>query len=159
MKKVGVFEVKKLIGRVRSNQKGFSLAEVVVAMAIFGVVGTSVMLALNASSGTIVSAHEITIAESVTRTTIEFIKRSDYDSTNTPPLYDTDSTDADAVDYAFLGLDGDPYYGDYAVDVNVERLDPQADGLGDDDGLQKITVTVTYHNRLVLTTEAYKVNR
>jgi prepilin-type N-terminal cleavage/methylation domain-containing protein len=69
-----------ILKRAKGNQRGFSLTEVVIAMAVFGVVGISVLVALNASSKTIISAHEITIAESVTRTTIEFIKRSAYDS-------------------------------------------------------------------------------
>ena len=132
------------IKRIKGNQKGFSLTEVVIAMAIFGIVGASVMAALNASSKTIASAHEMTIAESLTRTTIEYVKRSDVN----------------AVDYGtLLALDGDPYYGDYTVDVDIERLDPEADGTGDDDGVQKITVVVKYDNRPVLTTEAYKVDR
>ena len=70
-----------IIKRTKGSQRGFSLTEVVIGMAVFGVVGISVMFALNASSETITSAHEITIAESVTRTEIEYIKRSAYDST------------------------------------------------------------------------------
>ena len=140
--------------RIRS-QKGFSLAEVAIALAIFGVVGASVMFALNASSKTILSAHEITIAESLTRSVIEYAKRSPYDSTNDPVLYDSDVEDY----VVLLGLNGDPYYGDYTVDVDIERLDAEADGAGDDDGLQKITVDITYEGHEVLITEAYKVNR
>ena len=145
----------KLIRKLKGNQKGFSLTEVLIAMAIFGIVGTSVMLALNASSKTIASAHEMTVAESLTRTIVEYVKRSPYDSTNDPPVYDSTSPSyVSPVD-----LNADPYYGDYTVDVDVERLDPEADGTGDDDGMQAITVEVSYDNRPVLTTRAYKVDR
>ena len=146
--------------KMKGNQKGFTLTEVLIALAIFGIVGVSVMFALNASSKTIVSAHEITVAESLSRTIIEYVKRSPYDSTIPYPLYDTRSTDANAVDYEnLLGLGGDPYYGDYTVDVDIYRPDPEADGFDDDDGIQEITVEILYDTRTVLTTEAYKVNR
>jgi prepilin-type N-terminal cleavage/methylation domain-containing protein len=69
-----------ILKKAKGSQSGFSLTEVVIAMAVFGVVGISVLVALNASSKTITSAHEITIAESVTRTEIEYIKHSAYDS-------------------------------------------------------------------------------
>ena len=133
------------------------MAEVVIALAIFGIVGASVMSALNASSKTIVTAHEVTIAESLTRTIIEHVKRSDYDTSFEAghPIYDSDNTDYGVL----LGLSGDPYYGDYTVDVDIERLDPEADGTGDDDGLQKITVEIFYDGRTALATRAYKVNR
>ena len=137
------------------NQKGFTLTEVLIAMTIFGIVGASVMYALNASSKTIASAHEMTVAESLTRTVIEYVKRFPYDSTNDPILYDSDVEDYGNL----LGLSGDPYYGDYTVDVDIERLDPEADGTGDDDNIQKITAQIFYQGRQVLMTVGYKVNR
>ena len=143
------------IKKIKSNQKGFTLTEVIIALALFGIVGASVMGALNASSKTIVSAHEITIAESLTRSAIEYVKRCPYDSTNDPILYDSDVEDYGNL----LGLSGDPYYGDYTVDVDIERLDSEADGTDDDDGIQKITVQILYKGRQVLMTVAYKVNR
>ena len=70
----------KFIKKLWNSQKGLTLTEVVIAMAVFGMVGAAVMAGLNASNKTIVSAHEITVAESLTRTVIEYIKRSPYDS-------------------------------------------------------------------------------
>jgi prepilin-type N-terminal cleavage/methylation domain-containing protein len=90
-------ELMNIIKRIKGNQRGFSLTEVVIAMAIFGVVGISVMIALNASSKTITSAHEITIAESVTRTEIEYIKRSAYDSGIITTNLSGDITSGDTV--------------------------------------------------------------
>ena len=70
----------KLIRNPKGNQKGLTLTEIIIAMAIFGLVGSGVMFALNVSSKTILSAHEITTAESLTRTMIEYVKRTPYDS-------------------------------------------------------------------------------
>jgi prepilin-type N-terminal cleavage/methylation domain-containing protein len=207
-----------ILKMARGSQKGFSLTEVVIAMAVFGVVGISVMIALNASSKTITSAHEITIAESVTRTEIEYIKHSAYDSTIKTTNLSGDITAGDTVisvddasafdpsggiiqiedeliqytgttggsftgcERGFNGttaathlnntavtdtpvynvvvdLNADPLYGDYGIAVISMRLDPEGDGTHDDDGEQKITVVVTYHGRMILTTTAYKVDR
>jgi prepilin-type N-terminal cleavage/methylation domain-containing protein len=205
------------IKRIKGSQRGFSLTEVIIAMAVFGVVGISVLVALNASSRTITSAHEITIAESVTRTEIEYIRRSAYDATiittnlsagiddatNVIPVDDPSSFPASGIiqiedeiiryaaiaggtftgcDRGFNGttaaahlnntpvtdtpeypvvvdLDADPLYGDYGITVVGMRLDPQGDGTDDDDGEQKITIVVTYHDRQLLATTAYKVDR
>jgi hypothetical protein len=72
-----------------------------------------------------------------------------------PPAYDSNVEDY----IALLGLNGDPYYGDYTVDVDIKRLDPEADGTGDDDGIQEITVHIDYRGKFALTTVDYKVNR
>ena len=152
------------IKRITRSQRGFSLTEVVIAMAAFGIVGASIMGALSASNKTIISSHEATVAESLTRTVIEYVKRSPYDSTNFPTAYyDSEALGEvvpGAVDYAtLLTLDGDPYYGNYAVDVDIERLDREADGTGDDDGIQKVTVEIKYRGKQALTTADYKVKR
>ena len=70
----------KLIRKLKDDQRGFTLTEIIITMALFAMVGSGVMFALNASSKTIISAHEITTAESLTRTIVEFVKRSPYDS-------------------------------------------------------------------------------
>ncbi|MFC2068595.1 prepilin-type N-terminal cleavage/methylation domain-containing protein [Chloroflexota bacterium] len=150
--------------RTKGNQRGFTLLEVVIAMVLMGMVGTTVLLALNTSSKTIATSNELTIAESLTRTTIEFVKRSPYDNNVIDtPVYDSQAFSEgvpDAIEYeTLLGLGGDPYYGDYTVNVNVDRLDPEADGTLDDDGIQKITVEIQFGNRTILSTESYKVSR
>jgi prepilin-type N-terminal cleavage/methylation domain-containing protein len=217
----------KLIKQMVSSQKGLTLPEVLIALVLFGLVGAGVMFGLDASNKTIVGAHEITTAESLTRTVIEYVKRSPYDSevvtTNLAgaidddPALDTISVD-DTADFptsgiiqiedeliqydektggqfgtaahpvirGFAGTDvdshpnntvvvdtpvydvtidvgvdlaGDPYYGDYVVDVGILYLDPEADGIDNDDGLQKMMIQVRYHGRVALKTEAYKVDR
>lgn len=67
-----------MFSKIKGDQRGFTLTEILIALAIFAVVGSSVMYALNASTKTIISASEITTAESLTRTVIEYVKRADY---------------------------------------------------------------------------------
>jgi prepilin-type N-terminal cleavage/methylation domain-containing protein len=208
---------------MKGSQKGFTLTEVLIALAVFGVVGASILGGLNASSKAIVSAQEITTAHSLTRTIVEYVKRSPYDfevvitdlagsiedTSDTIPVDSTDDflisgvvqiegeliqytgktgnsltgcvrgfagttavshdvnipvADTPVYDVVDAGVDlsGDPYYGDYTVDIGILLLDAEADDTGDyrdDDGIQKIVVEVKYQGRSVLTTRAYKVNR
>ena len=127
------------------NQKGTSLVEVLLALAIFGAIVVSLFIALNVSHRTTFSVNRQTTAESLTRAELEYVKSCDYDDVNNPPVYGVDPTL-----YIPTG---------YSIDVTAERLDPEGDGTGNDDGIQKITVQVDYDSELVVTTESYKVRR
>lgn len=128
------------------NQKGLTLVEVLIALTIFAAIAVSVFIALNVSHKTTASVNENTIAESLTRAELEYIKSCDYDAENNPPVYDVDPD---------LALPTTKY----SIEVTAERLDPKGDGFDNDDGIQKVTVQVKYDGELVLTTASYKVNR
>ena len=127
------------------NQKGASLVEVLLALAIFGAIVVSLFIALNVSHKTTFSVNRQTTAESLTRAELEYVKSCDYDDVNNPPVYGVDPN-----------LDVPT---GYSIEVTAERLDPEGDGTGNDDGIQKITVKVYYDGELVVTTESYKVRR
>lgn len=127
------------------NQKGTSLVEVLLALAIFGAIVVSLFIALNVSHKTTFSVNQQTTAESLTRAELEYVKSCDYDDVNNPPVYGVDPN-----------LDVPT---GYSIEVTAERLDPEGDGTGNDDGIQKITVKVYYDGELVVTTESYKVRR
>ena len=127
------------------NQKGTSLVEVLLALAIFGAIVVSLFIALNVSHRTTFSVNRQTTAESLIRAELEYVKSCDYDDVNNPPVYGVDPTL-----YIPTG---------YSIDVTAERLDPEGDGTGNDDGIQTITVKVYYDGELVVTTESYKVRR
>ena len=131
------------------NQKGQTLIEVLIAIAILGVVAVAFLTALTTASGSLIIADEHTTAESLARSQQEYVKSQDYDASNNPPQYSIDPS---------IIPDG------YSVELDAIRLDPEGDGTGDDDGIQEITVKV-YHNDipdldyLVLSTADYKVDR
>jgi hypothetical protein len=43
--------------------------------------------------------------------------------------------------------------------VAAQRLDPKGDGVDNDDGIQRITVTVTHNGELAFTLVGYKVKQ
>lgn len=128
------------------NQKGLSLVEVVIAVAVLAIIASGIITALHVSLRTTAIANERTTAESLTRTELEYIKQCDYDDINNPPVYGLDPT-----------LTNLPF--GFSMDVTAERLDPSNNGTDDDEGIQKVTVGVSYDGELVVTTESYKVKR
>ena len=127
------------------SQKGLTLVEVVIALAVFAAIAVSLFIALNVSHRTTHSVNQETTAESLTRAVLEYVKSCDYDDINNPPVYGVDPT----LDIPTK----------YSIEVAAERLDPEGDGFDDDDGIQKVTVQVKYDGDLILTTENYKVDR
>ena len=123
------------------DEKGFSLIEVLVAVALVGLISVALIVALATASKVLIIADERTTAESLARSQMEYIKIQPYDNVNDPPVYE------------LLSLPT------YDIEVTAERLDPEGDGSGDDDGLQKITVTVEHQDEETVTLEGYKVDR
>jgi len=128
-----------------TGQKGMTLIEVVIAIAILGMIAVPFLTALSTSSRGIIIADERTTAESLVRTELEYIKYSNYDAVNNPPHYYIDPNVA--------------LPGGYSVQIEAVCLDPENDGTSDDDGIQNITVKVYHGDKLVLTTNTYKVDR
>jgi type II secretory pathway pseudopilin PulG len=107
------------------------LIEVIVAVAIIGVVAVAFLSALTSGYMALVLADENTVAESLTRTEFERIRQSAYPVTG----YQRDN--------ALPGYD-------LTIDV--------ADVNGGDSPIQSITVEVRHDGEPVLTTSSYKVD-
>ena len=126
------------------NEKGFTLIEVIIAMALLGIIAIVFLGALATASNAIIIADERATAESLARSQMEYVKNQDYDGVNNPPQY-TLLSDTPA---------------DYTIVIDAVRLDPNGDGTDNDDGIQKITVTVDHLEKPeVITLEDYKVDR
>jgi prepilin-type N-terminal cleavage/methylation domain-containing protein len=114
------------------GEKGFSLLEVALAMALLGVVAAALLTGLTYGSRYIIVADERATAESLARTQMEFIRQQPYDSNlgTGHPVYQVIPA-------------GDIPEG-YDITVNAVRLDYKHDGDTNDDGIQSITVTVMH---------------
>ena len=129
-----------MLKRAVKNERGIGLIEVLIALAVLGLIAAAFLGGLATSSKAVLSAQIRTTAESLARSQMEDVKNQPYDGT-LPIVYDE--------------ILHDP---DFPIDIAAERLNQDADP-DDDDGIQKITVTVKYQDEIKITLEDYKVYR
>lgn len=120
-----------------------TIAEVLIALAIFAVVGVTFVSALGTNFKVLLMADQRTTAESLAKTQMEAINNAPYEST--PP-------------YTYSKISGIP--AGYDINIVVALVDPET-GLTSalDLGVQKVTVTVTCQQHSppeVLVLESYK---
>jgi type II secretory pathway pseudopilin PulG len=123
--------------RVRKAEMGMNLIEVLIALGILATVAVVFLVAMSTSSKAVIVGQEQVSAESLAKSQMEFIKQQNY-----------------RADQLYAKLDQIP--AGYQIDIGVQRLDPKQEYMGADEGLQKITVTITRSGKTVFTLEGYK---
>jgi Tfp pilus assembly protein PilV len=124
----------------QGNSRGFTQLEVVISVALLGGIALALVSAISTAAIALTITDERTTAESLTRSQLEFVKNQPYDDINNPPQY--------------MPLPEVP--NGYDIVTTTERLDPCNDGTANDDGIQKITITVKHDDKEVITIENYK---
>ena len=143
MKKLGLSS--KARKAFRGSSRGFSMLEVVIAIALLGIIAVSVLTALQTAALALISADRRATAENLARTQMEWVRYSNYDD---------------------LLEEGHPQYSldpqidnirppDFSVVTTAIRLNKD-ENPDDDDGIQQITVTVSHEDRIVVTLEDFK---
>jgi prepilin-type N-terminal cleavage/methylation domain-containing protein len=125
-----------------NSEQGMNLIEVLVAMGILATVGVTFLLGMSTSSKAVVTNQQNIVAEGLAKSQMESIQQQTYDPDNNPPQYTV---------LAQIPTG-------YSIQITAERLDPQNDHTGNDEGLQKITIAVSNGGRVVFTLEGYKCN-
>ena len=114
------------------NEKGFTLIEVLVALALLGIIGVAFLSALATASMGLMITDERETANNLAESQMEYVKDQDY-----------------AYSYAPAPIPDE--YATYSATIDAESLE--------DGNIQKITVTINHQEKEVLTLEGYKVNR
>ena len=121
------------------NERGFSLIEVLIALAILGLVAVAFLSGLTTASRALIIADERTTAESLAKSQMEYVKNIDY-------------VDG-ATSYPAASIPQEHIDAGYSATITALPLH------NPDDGIQKITVVVKHGDKEVITLEGYKVNR
>ena len=137
----------------RSNSEGASIIEATIALAILGIIAVVFLSGLTMSLRAASISDERSVAQNLAQSQMEYIKDQGYDEINNPPQYNLDPNLIIPTGYTIYGYD-EPHPGYFA-----QRLDTEGDGLDNDDGLQKIIVTVKHNDKEVTTLENYKAHR
>lgn len=125
-----------------NSEQGLNLIEVLVAVGILATVAVIFLLGMSTSSHAVVTNKVAISAEGLAKSQMEYIQRQTYDKIHDPPQYSVLAQIPSG----------------YSIQITAGRLDPENDGLANDDGLQKITVTINNRGKAVFTLEGYKCN-
>lgn len=118
------------------------MVEILVALALLGVAGVCFLSSLTTVSKSTITADTHGTSHSLAISQMEYTLSQSYDDTNNPPQY---------------ALLPDVPNG-WSVNVTAERLDPENDGVNDDDGIQEIRVTVDFGSEQIVELTSWKVN-
>jgi len=127
------------------SERGVGLIEVMIAIALLGIIAIAFLSGLATASKALFIADERATAESLARSQMEYVKNQDYSIGGTYDIIDLAS------------------YPSYAINLAAEPLPDPNDPDNDLVGIQKITVVVS-HSRPdkeveVIILEDYKVDR
>ena len=148
------------------NERGFTLIEVLIGVALFGVIAVAFLSGLATASKAIFVADEHATAESLARSQMEYVKNQPYDPA---AVYDPGPppTGGEVTYNKITGIPGDYTIWSenraggtvediiYGVPWDSQNNIPEAT----DAGLQRIKLVIKHHGKEVLTLEDYKVNR
>jgi len=118
----------------KGHSVGFTFIEGVIALALFAIIGIAFAGGLGTASRAVLTGDIRTNAESLARTQMEYVKSQDYNS---------------AGDYTLQVL---PEYEEAGYSAALDAVELE-------EGLQKITVTVSHMDEQVISLEGYKVER
>lgn len=125
-----------------SSEQGFTMVEVLIALALTGLTVVCFLAALTTVSKSTITADEHSTADSLAVSQMEYILGQGYDDTTSPPEYVLLSDIPDG----------------WSVNAIAERLDPENDGIDDDDGIQEIRVMVSRGSKQIVALTTRKVN-
>ncbi len=128
-----------MLVKLKRNEKGFTLIEVLVALAIASLVVVAFLMAMSTAHKATFISNERTTAESLARSQMEYVKGVGY--VDAAPSYPAASIPQEHIDAG------------YSATITALPLQ------NPDDGIQKITVVVAHQGSDVLTLEDYKVDR
>ena len=149
------------LGRaIQGSSPGFTLIEVLIALALFAIIGIVFAGGLATASKSVLTADVRTNAESLARTEIEYVKSHAYHAGNwsyvVTNLIATTCTDGVCPDW----VDNDPHtlsaeHALYTVEVHAEPVNESQSQYP----IEEITVTVSHDDRQVITLVGYRIFR
>ena len=146
-----LFQAMKRLSLSPKSESGVALIETLVALAILGLIIPAFIGGLGTAAQATIIADEQATAESLARGEIECVKSQDYYRPGEGPYQKREQRYEEFVMPA-----------SYSTETTVEPINPDTGeplSPGNDQGIQKITVTVSRNSKVIFTLEDYKVDR
>ncbi|HEX9897333.1 MAG TPA: type II secretion system protein [Dehalococcoidales bacterium] len=121
-----------MVKKFVSDEHGFTLLEVIVAIALLGILAVGLLSAVATSNRALITADERETAKNLAESQIEYTKGLTF-----APAYSPAEIPAE--------------YAGYSVSINVEPI------LSRDVDIQEVTVTIHHRGREILSLSGYKV--
>lgn len=152
---------------VDKEERGISLIEVVIGLAIIAIVGSAFLIGLATNFKGKMVQSRIAFGEVIASSQMEYVKEQTFSDNEWSYIIST-SNRSSTQQPSWWDINNPPlinsnYTGYYAV-VTAEDFDSDGDNVleipGDDDSVRKITASVYDDvNNLVISLEGYKANR
>ena len=140
--------MKRAIQLFKYRGKGFTLVEVLVAVALLALVGVAILASLGGASKVLLKTDLRETARNLAEAQMEYIQNAPYkttDPTGIPVFYDK----LPNLSTSYPGYD---------VEVHAARID-KGSGITNDTGIQEITIVVEHSTNTVFTLVGMKVKR
>jgi len=154
MKKVRL--INKVRKTLRGSSRGVTLIELLIALALFGIIAFAFAGGLQTASRAVFTADVRTNAESLARSQMEYVKNQPYqDAEEGEPIYQKIADIPGS--YSIWSYNYDDEVVESVIGVPWDTEDNQP--LEEDNGLQRIKLVVKHDDRVVMTLVGYKVDR
>ena len=138
------------------GERGFSLIEVLVALALLGIIAAGFLMAINTAAKAVFVADERTTAESLARSQLEYVKTQEYitDEEGDGSIY----IEISLTDYPGYTIESYDYTESLIEDIIAVPWDSEYNQPSfPDNGLQRIKLVIKHHGEEILSLEGYKV--
>ena len=130
-----------------SSEEGFSLVEVLMAAALLAICAAGLLFVMSQATYLLFRTNPQESARNLATAQLEYIKSLSYDSAT-----------ADASLTYFKNDELDIEYELNTVVTDVERIHPIGSEQTEDEGVQKITITILQGSNILTTLEGYKAD-
>jgi len=142
----------------QGSSRGLTLIEVLIALALVGVIAIAVLSGLSTASMALITADERATAESLARSQLEYVKNQGY-----IPAPDGGAATYDEIPgipdgysiWSFNRTGGEPVEDVLGIPWNSGNNT----AVDEDNGLQRIKLVIKRDNEVVITLEGYTVDR
>ena len=141
----------------RGNSRGFSMLEVVIAIALLGIIAVSVLSSLQTAALALISADRRATSESLARSQMEYVKQQDYipaESGSEATYLKIEINPDELPSYTIHGVNREDTIVNDVVGVPWDSGNSTA--VYQDNELQRIIVIIKHDDKVLVTLEDYK---